>query len=264
MILNETVEQALKERNYHLLNETKKKMAFRREGDLPVYLNRSSRGGETTLVLHPEHPIIEAARLIDGLGVSASYYHSSNMSLFPKRMNKGKAPIAFGWGVTFESDRALRQLLNLLEGVASIPTAVVTPPDVRLPLVLGQDIDVMGTRRVGQSEFRLTLLAYWKGCAVTGFTCEPLLRASHILPWMDCTSTQKTDVFNGLLLAPHLDAAFDCGYISFEDDGSILISSSLLGSDASILGLRPNLRLKKVHASHAPYLALHRTKIFQQ
>lgn len=264
MILNQAVEQALIEREYRLINETKKKRAYRRDGDLPVYLNRTSKGGENTLVLHPEHHLIEATRRISSLVVSASYYHSSNMSLFPRRVNKGQNPIAFGWGVTFQSDVALQQLLNLLEDPATVPVAVAVPLEAIISVALGIDVDVMGTRRVGQSDFRLALLAYWKGCAVTGLTCEPLLRASHIVPWIDSTPAQRTDVFNGLLLAPHIDVAFDCGYISFEDDGSMLVSPSLSGSDASILGLLPNLCLKRVHASHAPYLALHRTKIFQR
>lgn len=68
-------------------------------------------------------------------------------------------------------------------------------------------------QRVGQDLFREGLLDYWEGqCAVTSLAVPDLLRASHIKPWADCsTDTERLDVFNGLLLAAHLDAAFDRG-----------------------------------------------------
>ena len=71
---------------------------------------------------------------------------------------------------------------------------------------------------------------YWSGaCAVTGVAEPSLLRASHIIPWAKCESDEeRLNVYNGLLLAAHLDAAFDAGLISFEDDGRIILLHSLL------------------------------------
>ena len=68
-------------------------------------------------------------------------------------------------------------------------------------------------QRVGQDVFRDALLSYWGGrCAVTGVAEPRLLRASHIKPWAKCeTDAERLDVYNGLLLAAHLDAAFDGG-----------------------------------------------------
>ncbi len=75
------------------------------------------------------------------------------------------------------------------------------------------DAERVVIQRVGQNIFRAGLLEYWEGhCAITGLAVPELLRASHIKPWADCASdAERLDVFNGLLLAPHLDAAFDCG-----------------------------------------------------
>ncbi len=63
-------------------------------------------------------------------------------------------------------------------------------------------------QRVGQDLFRSALLDYWQGrCCVTGLSVPSLLKASHIKPWAKCASdNERLDVFNGLLLAPHLDA----------------------------------------------------------
>lgn len=40
---------------------------------------------------------------------------------------------------------------------------------------------------------------------------EALLRASHAKPWKDSSDAEHLDVYNGLLLAVHLDALFDRG-----------------------------------------------------
>src|ERR1039458_5220747 len=74
-------------------------------------------------------------------------------------------------------------------------------------------------QRIGQDIFRDALMDYWNGhCPMTGITEPELLRASHIVPWADCTDAQRLDVYNGLLLSALWDAAFDRGLISFTDD----------------------------------------------
>jgi len=87
--------------------------------------------------------------------------------------------------------------------------------------------------------FRAGLLDYWEGrCAITGLAVTELLRASHIKPWASCdTDAERLDVFNGLLLAPQLDAAFDCGLITVEDDGTVVVSQALPVKERGSLGL---------------------------
>jgi hypothetical protein len=46
--------------------------------------------------------------------------------------------------------------------------------------------------RIGQDVFRDALMDYWGGrCPMTGITEPGLLRASHIVPWADCTDAQR-------------------------------------------------------------------------
>jgi hypothetical protein len=67
---------------------------------------------------------------------------------------------------------------------------------------------------IGQDVFRDALMVYWGGrCPMTGITEPGLLRASHIVPWADCTDAQRLDVHNGLLLSALWDAAFDRGLV---------------------------------------------------
>ena len=115
-------------------------------------------------------------------------------------------------------------------------------------------------QRVGQDIFRRGLLEYWDGrCAITGLAVPELLRASHIKPWAACdTDAERLDVFNGLLLAPHLDAAFDAGFITIAEDGTVLVSSKLSVESRSVLGLNLPLRIRGLNHAHERYLRWHR------
>ena len=119
-------------------------------------------------------------------------------------------------------------------------------------------------QRVGQDVFREALMSYWGGCcAVTGVAEPRLLRASHIKPWAKCeTDAERLDVYNGLLLAAHLDAAFDAGLISFGDNGVILFSSQFTQADRDALGIHDGIALRRVTGSHLPNLAWHRAFLF--
>lgn len=70
-------------------------------------------------------------------------------------------------------------------------------------------------------------------------------------------------MFNGLLLAVQWDAAFDQGFVSFTDDGVVLVSRHLPPDEASRLGLDLGLRLEGLRAGHKPYLAWHRERVFE-
>jgi putative restriction endonuclease len=121
-------------------------------------------------------------------------------------------------------------------------------------------------QRIGQDMFRSALIDYWQGrCAVTGLDVIPLLRASHIKPWAACSNdAERLDVFNGLLLAPHLDALFDGGWITFLDDGAMLASEGLTPIRLQQLGIQPELRLTWISDSHRAYLAYHRSLVFSR
>ena len=120
------------------------------------------------------------------------------------------------------------------------------------------------SRHVGQDLFRRGLLEYWEGrCAVTGLAMPELLRASHIRPWAACDSdAERLDVFNGLLLVPQLDAAFDGGFVSVADDGAVIVSPVLNSEALHFLGLdrRMNIRLDE---RHLRYLRYHRAVVFR-
>lgn len=81
--------------------------------------------------------------------------------------------------------------------------------------------------RVGQGIYRKSVSDIEKSCRVTGTSESKFLIASHIKPWAKSTNDERLDGNNGLMLAPHIDRLFDRGYISFEDDGRLVVSSQL-------------------------------------
>lgn len=142
-----------------------------------------------------------------------------------------------------------------LQELASEPEGSALPATEKQALVQA---------RRGQGKFRDGVLSFWGNCAVSECCELTLLRASHIRPWKKSTNYERLDRYNGLLLNPNLDAAFDKGLITFHDDGDIIISPLLKPADMRALGLRRELRLRKVSSRHLPYLKYHRDFVFQK
>lgn len=92
--------------------------------------------------------------------------------------------------------------------------------------------------RRGQGEFRRKVQAVERTCRVTGIDNPALLIASHIKPWRVCpTAEERLDGMNGLMLTPDVDLLFDRGFISFKDDGEVLVSDRVATDDLRRLGL---------------------------
>jgi hypothetical protein len=115
--------------------------------------------------------------------------------------------------------------------------------------------------RLGQGKYRTQLIEIWRKCAVTEFERIDLLVASHIKPWKLSTESERVDPFNGLLLTPNLDKLFDRGYISFEDNGLIVISNLLNESDMVRLNITNTMCLYKVVGNCIPYFDFHRNEV---
>ena len=157
----------------------------------------------------------------------------------------------------------LKRAFQLSRSLPNEPLAEFTKETQALPRTT--EVERLVVQRVGQEIFRNRLIDYWDGkCAVTGLAIAELLRASHIKPWADCSSDEeRLDVFNGLLLAPHLDAVFDRGLISFTANGSIIVSNLLSAESFAKLGLDASWKSEKLTDAHEGYLKWHRSKVFR-
>ncbi len=116
--------------------------------------------------------------------------------------------------------------------------------------------------RIGQGKFRKDVIALQKKCIVTGIDFPILLRASHIKPWKDSTNQERLDPGNGLLLSASIDVLFDRGFISFEDNGQMLVSDDLRRTDIlEKLGIDIEKKYS-IDPSNTKYLSWHRNKYF--
>lgn len=78
--------------------------------------------------------------------------------------------------------------------------------------------------RRGQGKFRELLLNREPRCRITGVDKPEHLIASHIKPWRSATNYERLDPENGFMLTPSIDHLFDKGFISFGNDGAVLLA----------------------------------------
>ncbi|MDA9714229.1 HNH endonuclease [Prochlorococcus sp. AH-736-N10] len=113
------------------------------------------------------------------------------------------------------------------------------------------------TSRVGQGKYRRKLIAKFQGkCAITKTNIEEILIASHIVPWRLSNDKERLDEDNGILLSPLYDALFDKHLISFQDDGTILISKSI--KEKELISLINKKAKIEVNEGMKKYLEQHR------
>jgi putative restriction endonuclease len=113
--------------------------------------------------------------------------------------------------------------------------------------------------RIGQGLFRNRVMSLGPHCRVTGVTEPRLLIASHIKPWRDSTNPERINGFNGIMLSPHVDALFDERLISFEDDGRMLVHSSLSEDVLARWSISPAAKVDAFRPEQAAFLHHHRT-----
>lgn len=122
-------------------------------------------------------------------------------------------------------------------------------------------LDKMATAkvRVNQSLFRNRLLCRYQKCCISGcgVSEKQLLLASHIKPWCEAEPDERTNVNNGLLLCPNHDKLFDEKWISFDDNGHIIISDRLSANDQIFMNVNPNMSIT-VTEQMKPFLKHHR------
>lgn len=155
--------------------------------------------------------------------------------------------------------RLLRRAFQLSR---SLPDALLHVFESKVAELVPRTTEVrrLVLQRIGQDVFRAGLLDYWEGrCAITGLNVAEMLRASHIKPWADCaTDAERLDVFNGLLLAAQIDAAFDAALITLSDDGAVIVSPRLTHVQRALLGWDLSLRVARLTDAHRRYLKWHR------
>jgi hypothetical protein len=117
--------------------------------------------------------------------------------------------------------------------------------------------------RRGQGLFRQRVSQIEARCRVTGVSNPEHLRASHCKPWRDSTNEERLNGENGLLLTPSIDHLFDRGFISFENNGTLLVSPVAHKPSLERMGVRTNevVRVGAFSEGQCAYLDYHRDNV---
>jgi hypothetical protein len=141
------------------------------------------------------------------------------------------------------------------------PDALEVESDEELPPVpAGVSYMAWVALRANHRQFVQAVIKVWgRRCSLTGISAPSLVHAAHIVPWSIAKGVEQTTAHNGLMLCAHLHALFDGYLISFDDEGSLLLSKKM-GRDVRDLVLatgHKKLRLKPSQ-EQAKFLARHR------
>ena len=86
-----------------------------------------------------------------------------------------------------------------------------------------QSFSLVRNRGVAQRLFRAALMKCYSGrCCMCSTSFVEVLEAAHIIPWNECSASEKLDVRNGLLLCANHHALFDSAYITVSDKYCIM------------------------------------------
>ena len=117
--------------------------------------------------------------------------------------------------------------------------------------------------RKSQVKYREELYNEFKHCPFTHIDEFKLLIASHIKPHAVSTKKEQADPNNGLMLSPLYDKLFDKGYISFSDNGELLISDWLSPQNRRRISFEYSPEDLFLNEQRKEYLEYHRVNVFK-
>jgi hypothetical protein len=112
--------------------------------------------------------------------------------------------------------------------------------------------------------YRSALEAVEGACRVTGVMDRRHLRAVHIKSGESCSEVERLDGHNGLLLSPHVAHLFERGYISFADDGQVLVARQLNSTVLKRWSITLPITTRSFLSKQKRYLAWHRENVFEK
>ena len=157
------------------------------------------------------------------------------------------------------------------QAVRPIPADDIESWEQKLESQVATDPQVPETDRLaiirarrGQGLFRERVSQLETRCRVTGVENPVHLVASHCKPWRDSNNEERLDGENGLLLTPTIDHLFDRGFISFENNGRLLVSPVAHVPSLQKMGIEPSVALNVggFTSGQKTFLEFHRSGVF--
>ena len=209
---------------------------------LGVMSTWAKEGGLTTKSLDNIHSIHELINIADGL---------KDLPIYQERNTVGKNmySCALKLFIEYRKLESSEELEHDIENIIEDKTIAETEKSTYI------------NTRIGQGKYRRELIGYWEACALTGFADARFLVASHIKPWKVSNNKERLDSYNGLLLLPNLDKIFDLGFITFKNNGKIIVSDYLEETDK--LGVKADMQIN-LDNRHQEYIQYHRKEVFEK
>ena len=163
----------------------------------------------------------------------------------------------------------LKNLLSRLDDLQVVENVIYFKTDAED--LFGRDM----SKKIGRDSYLQRIYKYElfdESCTLYGCAkpkcmlenrCYPVLIASHIKPYKVCDEKDQFNVNNGLLLSRNIDSLFDLGYITFDDDGTIIPSQSL---EQDVKEYLAPFRLEKrfINPERMKYMKYHRQYVFEK
>lgn len=132
------------------------------------------------------------------------------------------------------------------------------------PLIAPTEREALVMARRGQGKFRHEVSRIEERCRVTRVDKPEHLRASHCKPWRDASNEERLNGENGLLLTPTIDHLFDRGFISFDNNGDLLISPVAHLPSLERMGVETTRKTNvgSFSSGQKTYLDFHRGSVF--
>jgi len=120
--------------------------------------------------------------------------------------------------------------------------------------------------RQGQGLFKQRVMELEHRCRITLVENLTHLRASHCKPWRDSNNEERLNGENGLLLTPSVDHLFDRGFISFENDGRLIVSPVAHHHSLNRMGVETNriINVGPFSEGQRGFLDYHRSAVLLQ
>lgn len=119
---------------------------------------------------------------------------------------------------------------------------------------------IINSRR-GQGIFRERVMQIEKICRISDIDDPRFLIASHIKPWRDSSNLERLDGENGLLLSPNIDKLFDHNFISFQENGDLIISDLVSPTLRKKFGLNGIKNVGPFSQKQKIYLTFHFSRL---
>ncbi len=145
----------------------------------------------------------------------------------------------------------------------AMSTVRQTERNTFIPMLAETETEVKTKIRLGRKKFRQGLLPLWaQKCALCEIELPELLRASYSKPWKDSTDVERVDAYNGVLLCRNHNALYENGFIAFDGQGRLHISSQLPEEDYEKYGIQPKMKIARKE-QNKPYFKWHKRHLFR-